>query len=209
MPNYEVKQGDCIESIAFQHGLFWGTVWNHAKNLNLREKRKDPNVLFPGDVVFVPEKEKKHESGVTEQRHRFKRKGVPLKIRLRLFIGDEPRADESYVLVIDGHIFTGTTGANGEVEHPIPPDAKNARLVVGEEQEEYVLDLGHMNPIKEISGIQARLNNLGFDCGAVDGILGPKTEAALRKFQKEYNLAESGNVDEETCNKLLDVHDHK
>lgn len=209
MPEYTVKIGDCIESIAKDHGFFGETIWNDPANTDLKQKRKDPNVLYPGDVVFVPNKRLKQESGATEQRHRFRQKGVPLKIRLRLFIGDEPRADESYVLVIDGHIFTGTTGANGEVEHPMPPDAKNARLVVGEEQEEYVLDLGHMNPVNEISGIQARLNNLGFDCGVVDGILRPKTEAALRKFQEEYNLTESGTVDEETCNKLLDVHDHQ
>ena len=82
MPNYTVKQGDCISSIAQKHGLFWDKVWNHPKNANLQERRKDPNVLSPGDVVFVPDKDEKEESGATEQRHRFKRKGVPEKLRI-------------------------------------------------------------------------------------------------------------------------------
>lgn len=68
MPEYAVKQGDCMESIAQKFGLFWEKIWNHPKNVKLNEQRKDPNVLYPGDVVFVPEKEDKEESGATEQR---------------------------------------------------------------------------------------------------------------------------------------------
>ncbi len=28
MPEYKVKQGDCLSSIAEKHGLFWDKVWN-------------------------------------------------------------------------------------------------------------------------------------------------------------------------------------
>jgi len=93
MPDDTVKQGDCISSIAQKHGLFWDKVWNHPKNAKLQETRKDPNVLSPGDVVFVPDKEEKEESGATEQRHRFKKKGVPAKLRLRIM--EEPEREES------------------------------------------------------------------------------------------------------------------
>ncbi|MFH1075402.1 MAG: hypothetical protein V1753_00935 [Pseudomonadota bacterium] len=54
MPDYIVKQGDCIESIAFKHGLFWETVWNHPNNQQLKQERKNPNILLAGDKVFVP-----------------------------------------------------------------------------------------------------------------------------------------------------------
>lgn len=84
MPEYKVKQGDCASSIAQKSGLFWETVWNHSKNAKLRNKRSDPNVLCPGDLIFIPDKEEKLESCATEQRHRFQRKGVPAKLRLRI-----------------------------------------------------------------------------------------------------------------------------
>jgi LysM repeat protein len=84
MPEYKVKQGDCLSSIAERYGLFWEKVWNHPKNAKLKEKRKDPNILYPGDVVFVPDKDRKEESGATEQRHRFRKKGTPAKLRLKI-----------------------------------------------------------------------------------------------------------------------------
>lgn len=59
---YKVKQGDSICSIAFEHGLFPDTIWNDAKNSSLKQERKDPNVLYPGDVVYVRDKEEKQAS---------------------------------------------------------------------------------------------------------------------------------------------------
>lgn len=205
--NYKVKQGDCIESIAFKHGLFWDKIWNHPKNNDLKEKRKDPDVLCPGDTVFIPDKEGKEESGPTKKCHRFKRKGVPS--RLRMILRDEdnkPRANEPYILIIDGHIFNGTTGADGKVEHPIPPGAKRATLRVGENQEEYFFDLGYIDPISEISGVQSRLNNLEFDCGPVDGILNDKTREAIQRFQEKYDLEVNGEIDRATRDELEEVY---
>ncbi len=206
MSDYTVKQGDYISSIAQKHGLFWDKVWNHPKNANLQERRKDPNVLSPGDVVFVPDKEEKEESGATEQRHRFRKKGVPAKLRLRLLDEDKPRANEAYVLEIDGQLFSGTTDKNGQIHHSIPPTARKGKLMVGQYQEEYELDLGGVDPIDETRGVQARLKNLGFDCGPVDGVMSEKTQEALKAFQAQYGLAVTGEGDQLTKDKLKQVH---
>jgi len=50
------------------------------------------------------------------------------------------------------------------------------------------LDLG------TTTGIQTALNKLGYDCGKVDGIPGPKTRAAVVAFQAAHNLAPDGIV---------------
>jgi N-acetylmuramoyl-L-alanine amidase len=84
MPTVAVAAGDCISSIAIAHGFDWETVWNHPQNAKLRSQRSDPNVLRPGDSVFVPEREPKHESGSTQKRHIFRMKGVPARLRLRI-----------------------------------------------------------------------------------------------------------------------------
>ena len=119
---------------------------------------------------------------------------------------NEPRANESYTLIVDGNLLSGTTDDDGRLEQTVPPDAKKAKLLVGEAQDEYILNLGHVAPVDEVAGVQARLNNLGFYSGKLDGVLGPETKAALKCFQIKYELSESGELDEVTKNKLLDVH---
>jgi hypothetical protein len=96
MPSHTVTQGECISSIAQDYGFFWETLWNHSENQQLKQLRQNPNVLFPGDIVFVPELTVREESAASEQCHRFRLKGVPAKLRLRVMgtpeeIEPEPR----------------------------------------------------------------------------------------------------------------------
>ena len=201
---YIVAQGDCIESIAYAKGFFWETLWNHPDKAELKQSRKDPNVLLEGDRVVIPEREAKEEAGGTEARHRFKLKGVPSELNLVIKNCDEPRANEPYKLEIDGVLYSGTTDGEGRIKHSIPPDATGGRLLVGKEGEEteYALSLGHIDPITEISGVQARLSNLGFYAGAVDGQNGPGTEQAIRVFQSKFELPVTGQMDDATRDQL-------
>ena len=49
---------------------------------------------------------------------------------------------------------------------------------------------------------QARLNELGYNAGVPDGAMGGKTTAALRAFQKDRGLAQSGRLDAATVGEL-------
>ena len=49
---YIVKPGDHLAKIAANHGISsYLTLWTAGDNAELRAKRKNPNVLFAGDVV--------------------------------------------------------------------------------------------------------------------------------------------------------------
>ena len=65
MPSYTVKQGDCFMSIAAANGFLWDILWNHGDNATLKQLRKDPNVLFPGDTIVIPDKTQRIESAAT------------------------------------------------------------------------------------------------------------------------------------------------
>ena len=63
-----MTSGDCFNSISYDRGFFWETLWNHGKNAGLKSKRKDPNILKEGDIVHIPDLTVKEEQGATEQR---------------------------------------------------------------------------------------------------------------------------------------------
>lgn len=53
-----------------------------------------------------------------------------------------------------------------------------------------------------IRRVQEALKSEGHDPGAIDGVMGPKTKEALRAFQKQENLQQTGRLDQETMSKL-------
>jgi localization factor PodJL len=57
---------------------------------------------------------------------------------------------------------------------------------------------------KAVRNIQAILNNNGYDAGQPDGIMGNKTVAAIKEFQKAEGMEPSGEVTDELVRKLLE-----
>lgn len=206
MPTHIVGQGDSIASIAEQNGFLWETLWNHGNNGGLKAERKDPNVLFPGDEVFIPEKGQKQIDKPVDARHRFTRKGVPHKLKVKLATADEARGGEPYTLVVGGQVLHGTLDGDGAFEHDVPGDAKSAQLILSGGDEIINLRVGGLDPVSEVSGAQQRLQNLGYDLGGEQGTLGDKTRAALRGFQDRNKLPVTGEIDGATKAKLQEVH---
>lgn len=50
--------------------------------------------------------------------------------------------------------------------------------------------------------VQQKLKDLGYYNGAIDGIIGPKSVAAIKKFQKDYGLTVDGIVGKNTLKAL-------
>ena len=55
----------------------------------------------------------------------------------------------------------------------------------------------------EVAIAQTTLNNLGYNAGRVDGIFGPGTEAAVRKFQTAHRLTVDGIVGPQSWGVLM------
>jgi N-acetylmuramoyl-L-alanine amidase len=206
---YKIRKGDCLSSIAARYKIPPDKLWQDSGNQALREKRKDPNVLHPGDEIVIPDLETKQESIGTESKHRFCRKGTITYLRLRLLDDEhEPLSRIPYRLEIDGKLCEGSTDGDGYLEEKIDADGKKAVLYFEEEEEKlrYEFALGDVDPIDEVSGAQSRLANLGYYDGEVDGELGPRTRTALRFFQKKFELELTEETDDDTLQKLEEVH---
>ena len=127
----EVRKGECLSSIAKRYGFQkWKALYDHPSNAELKKKRKNPNVIFPGDQVVIPDKEPKEVEVATAKLHTFKVALPRAKVRVVLKDGKgQAFAGKKYILSAGGQDIEGQTGGDGLVEQPI--DAEQLQWCVG------------------------------------------------------------------------------
>ena len=203
---YTVKQGDHIASIAADSGfLSWKTIWEDGKNSSLKAKR-NPNVLYPGDVLEIPEHQSKQENIPTTEYSTFQTVGDP--VQLKIVVLDwagNPVVDTELDIQLDGGEKIKTAGDGSATKKVVDPEGnKEGRLTV----KGYELDLkvGHLDPVEELSGQAGRLNNLGYKAGAPKDKTDKEYLSAVEEFQCDYGLAVDGDCGPNTQAKLKEVH---
>lgn len=210
---YTVKQGDHLAKIAQDFGFrSHRIIWDHPENQSLKNTRKVPGLLYPGDRIYIPEREVRNENAPTDQQHLFIVRGELLKLKLRVKdLNSQPVADKPCQLEVEGQTYSLTTDGNGLIEQVIPKNAQSGRLTViaGNNLIESVIPLaiGHLDPVEEISGQRGRLNNLGYRAGDQDDAQAPAFRSAVEEFQCDHKIAlVTGICDARTKAKLVEVH---
>ena len=174
MAYHTVVQGEYLSGIAKQYGFSsYKAIWDHAQNAALKKQRQNPNVIYPGDQLFIPEKRKKQETRSTGATHRFLLKAE--KLKLRLVVEDlfqKPVDNATCELRVESEVFQLKTDGKGKIEQDIPAGARSAVLTVKDPRtplNEIVIPIkiGDMDPVDKESGQKARLNNLGYFAGPI------------------------------------------
>jgi N-acetylmuramoyl-L-alanine amidase len=209
MPStHTVVQGECLSSIAAKYGFAdWKTIYDDPANADFKRLRLNPNVIYPGDQLTIPDKKKKSTSGSTGKKHKFKVKMAKTYLRLKLGV------DEShhYVLKVGSSQFDGTTDGSTPIEHPISPKDREGELTLwpasaGQKPPEnalvLTLALGELDPVEEVSGVQGVLTCLGYYWGPIDGRQGPEMTEAVKAFQASVGLDPTGVIDDAVRDKL-------
>ncbi len=210
---HTVRQGECLSSIARSYGFEdWRFIYWHPTNDEFRQKRPNPNVIYPGDELFIPDPEGESPCA-TDQKHTFELKRDSTLLRLLLDdSNDRPITDAPYTLAIGPLApLEGKTDGEGRLEHEIPPETVTAILNVypaGKKNPPIVweLSVGSLDPVEQVKGFQARLNNMAYESGPVDGIQGPLTTGAVKRFQTKQKIQVDGIVGPQTRGKLKEVH---
>jgi len=203
---WAVKQGEHISSLAKKYGFGdFRLIWDDAKNVDLKTRRQNPNVLLPGDPVYIPEKRDKEVVRAVDQRHSFDttRRGLTLRLVIRNMDND-PVAGQPCKLQVEGGVYQLTTGEDGSIERDIPRDAGNGVLEILDMT--IPLAIGHMDPEDTPTGQQARLTNLGYYWGPLDDTAPEALKSAIEEFQCDQNLKVTGVCDATTQSKLKEVH---
>lgn len=208
MPLHKVKRGEWMGGIAASYGhRSWKPIWENPRNRSLR-RRRDPNLLVEGDRVYVPKPVPKSDSGTTESTNRFRVKVDEDKLVLRFVEIDlylQLFGPIEYRIKVGPHEKAGELTKEGEqIEVPLPISVEKGSLWI--EEHEYELDIGGLDPVRRLSGMQARINNLGWDVGPVDNILGRLTKRGTRDFQGFYKIGVDGKIGSETRGKAEEVY---
>jgi len=124
-------------------------------------------------------------------------KNTPKRFRIQIMRGDLPVRDMEYVLNIEGSETTGKTDGEGWITRSISPNAKKGELSLQEGQK-FDLNLGFLDPVDEVTGLQGRLRTLGYYSGPINGELNDDTKESLKEFQAYNDLDTTGESDDET-----------
>jgi N-acetylmuramoyl-L-alanine amidase len=210
-----IQQGECLSTLADMYGFPDGkTIYQDGANAALRKKRPNPLVLAEGDEVVIPDlpPDERHLPTGKEHVIKIKRPKVMLNLRLQKEDGS-PIAGKKYTLRVGDDILQGTTTGGGEVTQDIPVQVTEVTLEVLATDDPqgavwtWDVQVGHLDPVEEVSGLRQRLNNLGFFSGSDLAAAADDALAyALRAFQDEQGLDVTGKPDDATRSKLVDVH---
>lgn len=107
--------------------------------------------------------------------------------------------------IIQGNLNAKTTGGSitlDAMKNWTPPQQQTSQ------QQQISPNAGKVSGISEelkngsrgdqVKELQKALNALGYNCGTVDGIFGSKTLGALKNFQKDMNISQTGKLDSAT-----------
>jgi hypothetical protein len=213
MRPYVVRQGDYLVKLAFVHGFDAEEVWNDAKNDEIRGRREDHNILAPGDIVYLPVKERKGLPIVKGATNKYTAT-VP-RVEVALVFQDSegnPMTKEPCEILGLGS-FGQTlreTDGDGQLLLKVPVSTRELTIHFPRKNVTHRVLVGDMDPVDGKSGIQKRLQNIGFwhggpaDDGDGDGDV--FMQGALRSFQANSGVDSSGVLDDATRQAILDTH---
>lgn len=208
--DHAIRNGDHVVRLAYMggHSSVDG-VWQHSNNAELREARPDPGVLAEGDVVHVPDAPpRSFDRLATRRKHRLVVELPQAKLRVVLQrSGGVAYAGVMCRISVDGEQHRVTTDAHGCLEFEIGPQTRTVDLVFADEFVQ--LAVAHLQPVDTVVGVHARLENLGYRPGALDGNTPVDRVAwrgAVEEFQCDHGLVVDGEVADASRQALLSAH---
>jgi len=219
MRPYVIRQGDFLSKLAVRFGFDAKEVWNDPKNADLRQVRKSPNILHPGDILYIPAKPASSGLDVVAGSVNDYSASVP-KTELKLMLRAGKKRFISQPCTVEGMKPDKPLKTDGEGNLTLSVPVTVKELVVSVMDPEapkapaaahvdptvrFRILLGHMDPVEEKSGLRARLTHLGY---YVPGQMDEEAELreAILAFQCAAALPLTGEADEALRAALIKAH---
>jgi N-acetylmuramoyl-L-alanine amidase len=118
---HTVKQGECLSSIARNYGFDdWRVIYNHPDNAQFKQEHPNPNLIYPGDKLVIPDLDEGGVAGPTETKHKFEIKLDETLLRIVVQdMLDQPFGNRKFKLTFAAlPLIEGTTAVDGRVGAP-------------------------------------------------------------------------------------------
>lgn len=209
---YVIRQGDYLLKVAHLKGFDADQVWNDAKNKELKDSRKDPSMLKPGDILFVPDEPKKPLKLNAKESNAFVARVPAVKVKVKIAEDNTPMKNAKYVIEGLGDETEQTTDGDGNVDIQAPVHAREVVIRFVETGKRMKIAIGSLDPPDSPSGARMRLTSLGYYSGKVEGAdqyvarNDDALAAAVRQFQAVTGLPTTGEIDDATRQALVTAH---
>ena len=210
MRPYVVRQGDYLAKLAYTHGFDAKAVWEHTKNAPLRHLRHSPDLLYPGDVVYLPSQAARGLPIVRGGEHSFRAQRATTSLTLSFSDEAGPLANESFVVQGDGVEQEGCSDAVGSITIDVPVTAQHVQVLFPQRKLVFPVRIGFMDPLDETTGLRKRLHHLGYlvdlDLEDPPELAQAQLTAAVAAFQRQHHIDPSGRATAETLKALRAAH---
>lgn len=162
MRPYVIRQGEYLAKIAFAEGFDADAVWTHDKNKELKERRKTHWILYPGDVVFVPDSEHGRCPAGLESSNEYSAKVPHVWCNFVFRRGNEALANARCDVEFGGQVREETTRENGGLSVRVPTIVRDVIVTFHEHNLQFWVSVGDLDPADEPGGKEQRLENMGY-----------------------------------------------
>jgi hypothetical protein len=215
MKPYVVQQGDYLAKLAARYSFDATEVWDDPANKDLRDNGRTPELLCPGDVLFVPAEPPPHLPLVVGGANRFSAKAqASVTVSVVFHRDGAPIAGEAFRAKGVGYEQEGKSDGDGLVKLDVTTLDELIEVSFERLGLRYSVRVGHLDPANEPSGQHQRLANLGYlppSCAFddnTDTLFTPEflRKAALFDFQRAQGLTATAEVDDATVAALERAH---
>jgi N-acetylmuramoyl-L-alanine amidase len=164
MQPYVIRQGDTLAKVAHKFGFDPTDVWRDEKNVEIRERRQDANILAPGDILYIPDEYEQGEPSSTGlvigATNVFIANAPTTTVKLKFL--DEDFASQPCTIDELPDATELKTDKDGLITITLPVTIDTATIRFPGHDVECVLLIGHLDPVATVAGVQHRLQNLGY-----------------------------------------------
>lgn len=221
---YVVQPQDTVLTIALMHEVEVDAILSHPDNQRIfDELDRDPHMLAPGEILYVPDPEPPRATVVPQTENRFVAR-VPW-VMLHLHFDSEagPLSGERFVIEgpaalpdqkrpNDAEPLEGELDSEGNLSVRVPALTKSLYISFPERHIEHEILVGGLDPIDQRTGLGARLLHRGYlplDQELLDPYVFESETAereTLKSFQTAFQLEPSGFVDPPTRERIEREH---